>query len=248
MILGVSLEMEESEREIVTREMIKGFNDKANEAGTKVTGGQSVMNPWPIIGGVAMSVVPREEVIFPNNSKEGDIIFLTKPLGTQVIVNIVQWFTQGNHRWEKVRDLCGITEPEMWKTFNTGARYMASLNLYTAKVMKKYKVHACTDVTGFGIKGHCENLVKCQVDGLKFIIKYLPILAKMNLVNEKVLGFKLLEGYSAETSGGLLIIIDKNDAEDFLKEMEENKLSCWEIGYVEKGNREVEISAEVINV
>jgi len=53
MILGVSLMMNEEQREIVTREMMRGFNDCATEAGTLVTGGQSVMNPWPMIGGVA---------------------------------------------------------------------------------------------------------------------------------------------------------------------------------------------------
>ena len=53
MILGISLQMTEPDREIVTREMMRGFNDTAEEAGTKITGGQSIMNPWPIIGGVA---------------------------------------------------------------------------------------------------------------------------------------------------------------------------------------------------
>ena len=45
--------MKEEWREIVTREMIRGLDDCAKEAGTKVTGGQTIMNPWPIIGGVA---------------------------------------------------------------------------------------------------------------------------------------------------------------------------------------------------
>jgi len=53
MVLGVSLMMNNKEREVITREMIRGFDDCAKEAGTKVTGGQSIMNPWPIIGGVA---------------------------------------------------------------------------------------------------------------------------------------------------------------------------------------------------
>ncbi len=84
MILGVSMSMKENEREIITREMMKGFNDKANEAKTVVTGGQSVMNPFPIIGGTAISTCLKEKVIFPNNAKAGDVIVLTKPLGTQV--------------------------------------------------------------------------------------------------------------------------------------------------------------------
>ena len=53
MILGISLAMREADREIITREMMRGFNDCAEEANTRITGGQSIMNPWPMIGGVA---------------------------------------------------------------------------------------------------------------------------------------------------------------------------------------------------
>lgn len=66
MVLGVSLKMQESEREIVTREMIRGFNDCCTEAETSITGGQSVMNQWPIIGGVANIMCNEDEYIRPN--------------------------------------------------------------------------------------------------------------------------------------------------------------------------------------
>jgi selenide,water dikinase len=56
MILGVCRDMSEKERDVVTTQMIRGFNDLARKAETNVTGGQTVMNPWPIVGGVAMSV------------------------------------------------------------------------------------------------------------------------------------------------------------------------------------------------
>ena len=82
MILAVSMKMEESEREIVTREMIKGFNDCCIEARTMVTGGQSIRNPWPIIGGVANTMCNEDEYIKPNFAKAGDVLLLTKPLGT----------------------------------------------------------------------------------------------------------------------------------------------------------------------
>ena len=91
MILGVSLQMPEYAREIVTREMIHGFNDCAAEGGTLITGGQSVMNPWPIIGGVANVVCREDEYTRPNHGRAGDILVLTKPLGTQVAVNLKQW-------------------------------------------------------------------------------------------------------------------------------------------------------------
>ena len=56
MIMGVSRDMGEKERMIVSKEMIRGFNHLASLASTEVTGGQTVLNPWPIIGGVAMSL------------------------------------------------------------------------------------------------------------------------------------------------------------------------------------------------
>jgi selenide,water dikinase len=68
--------------------MIKGFNDCCNDANTLITGGQSIRNPWPIIGGVANVVCRDDEYIMPNHGKAGDILVLTKPLGTQLAVNL----------------------------------------------------------------------------------------------------------------------------------------------------------------
>lgn len=56
MTLGVCRDMSELERDVVTTQLIRGFNDLARRANTNVTGGQTVMNPWPLVGGVAMSV------------------------------------------------------------------------------------------------------------------------------------------------------------------------------------------------
>lgn len=82
MILGISLQMNESERHIVTKEMMRGFNDCASEANTVITGGQSIMNPWPMIGGVANVTLQKNEYVRPNHGEAGDLILLTKPLGT----------------------------------------------------------------------------------------------------------------------------------------------------------------------
>jgi selenide,water dikinase len=62
--------------------MIRGFNDCATDAETIITGGQSIMNPWPMIGGVANVMVLDNEYIRPNFGKAGDVLVLTKPLGT----------------------------------------------------------------------------------------------------------------------------------------------------------------------
>lgn len=112
MILGVSLQMPEYAREIVTREMIRGFNDCAAEGGTLITGGQSIMNPWPIIGGVANVVCREDEYTRPNHGRAGDILVLTKPLGTQVAVNLKQWSLskETDKRWQKSLEF--VTEEE----------------------------------------------------------------------------------------------------------------------------------------
>lgn len=243
MILGVSMQMTETEREIVTREMMKGFNDKAKEAGTRVTGGQTVLNPWPMIGGTAISTLKKEEVIYPNNANEGDIIVLTKPLGTQVIVNAVQWLIDGNTKWNKVKEI--ISEEQLWESYSISEESMCRLNLETAKIMKKYRIGACTDVTGFGIKGHAENLVIAQKKSLNIVIEKLPIIRNSDKINNNVFNFKLIEGYSAETSGGLFIIMNKDDAISFVEDMKANNQWVQIIGYTEEGTRQVIIKDNI---
>ena len=66
MILAISEKMSESEREIVTKYLIRGFADCAVEAGAELTGGQSIMNPCPLIGGVANVVCDESEYIKVN--------------------------------------------------------------------------------------------------------------------------------------------------------------------------------------
>lgn len=81
MILMVSTKMSKEDKFRVTSEMIRGFNDKAKEANTSVTGGHSVQNPWVMIGGIAMSVV-KKDILTLNTAEVGDMLLLTKPLGT----------------------------------------------------------------------------------------------------------------------------------------------------------------------
>jgi len=91
MLLASSLNIKNlDDRNIVTKYMIKGFDDQCKMADTQVSGGQTVMNPWPIIGGVANSICKMQDIIMPVNAVVGDVIVLTKPLGTQVAVNAKQ--------------------------------------------------------------------------------------------------------------------------------------------------------------
>lgn len=79
---------------------------------------------------------------------------------------------------------------------------MARLNKNAALLMHKYSAHGATDVTGFGILGHADNLAKIQDSQVSFVINSLPIFANMAAVYRVCgINFKLLDGYSAETSG-----------------------------------------------
>lgn len=110
------------------------------------------MNPWPIIGGVANVVCREDEYILPRNGEDGDIIVLTKPLGTQVSVNVMEWKQKNNDRWDLCKSI--ITEEEALEAYYLSMESMATLNNNAAKLMMKYKAHGATDITGFGILGH----------------------------------------------------------------------------------------------
>ena len=86
MSLAASSEMPEKERFICTKLMMLGFDACVKSADSVVTGGQSVMNPWPIIGGIAKSICEKKDIIAFDGAEAGDVIVVTKPLGvTQAV-------------------------------------------------------------------------------------------------------------------------------------------------------------------
>jgi selenide,water dikinase len=110
------------------------------------------MNPWPIIGGVANVVCQEDEYIRPYHGKAGDIIVLTKPLGTQVAVNLHEWRILKNEKW--IKSSAYLSESEALETYYLSMESMAHLNMNTARLMMKYKSNGATDITGFGLLGH----------------------------------------------------------------------------------------------
>lgn len=244
MLLGVSTGMSGPERDVSTTELIRGFNDLANEAGTNVTGGQTVLNPWPIIGGTAHTVCRNEDIIRPLHAVPGDVVVLTKPLGTQVAVNLQEW-SKDNYKWARVGD--SFSRANVSAVFDAAAESMARLNKTGARLMHKYGAHAATDVTGFGILGHAINLAKSQEAAVDIELHTLPVLAGMAQVDTACAGmFKLCEGYSAETSGGLMLCIPKENAQAFVDEIQEiDGYPAWIIGDVVSGSNTAKIVDDV---
>jgi selenide,water dikinase len=146
------------------------------------------MNQWPIIGGVANVMCHESEYTLPNFGKEGDVIVLTKPLGTQVAVNLHEWMIEDNEKWKRSNEL--VTVEEAKNSYYLSMESMSHLNKNTAKLMKKYNCHGATDITGFGLLGHAQNLANVQREELDIVIHSLPIIDKMDVINKNILNFK----------------------------------------------------------
>ena len=100
--------------------------------------------------------------------------------------------------------------------------------------MLSHKATAATDVTGFGILGHAQNLVENQVAEVGIELHTLPLIAGTKAVNDKVFDFRLTVGYSAETSGGLMVCLPSLEAaKNYIQELQVMDGSkSWIIGRV----------------
>ena len=125
---------------------------------------------------------------------------------------------------------------------------MIQLNLYAAKTMQKYfkYIRASTDVTGFGLAGHSDNLVEIQKNNVNFVIENIPVFkyVKDAKINKK--NYKLKKAMDPETSGGLLVVMDRKIQNDFQSYLFENYgVSSWYVGKVEKGLRKTVLSNDI---
>jgi selenide,water dikinase len=108
--------------------------------------------------------------------------------------------------------------------------------------MQQVPVHAATDITGFGLKGHAGNMamlskVDIVVDQLA-VFRGTPVLAEL-------FGYPLLQGESKETAGGILISVAEENADDLREELDKRKVRHWETGHVVKGNGKVHVPKKV---
>jgi selenide,water dikinase len=147
-----------------------------------------------------------------------------------VAVNVHQWKNISNNRhWLLCQEF--ITDEQAEDMMHAAVCSMARLNRNGARLMLKYQAHAATDVTGFGILGHAQNLSENQKAEVGFELFQLPLIAGTLVVNDKVFNFRLTLGYSAETSGGLLVSLPADQAEGFIQELEElDGTPAWIVG------------------
>jgi len=208
----------------ILRETLKGGLSKMREAGVVLVGGHSVEDPELKYGLSVTGVIHPDRVIMNNGAQVGDKLILTKPLGTGIISTALK----GGE----------ASEQAVAKSVNS----MTTLNRKASELMLTVDVHACTDITGFGLLGHaCEMIEGTDVSMIIHpeAVPYFPeakeyaemgmvpggttrnrdFRTKMVEIDKKVSKVMVDILFDPQTSGGLLVAVPAADAEPLVKRM-----------------------------
>ena len=210
----------------VLEEILKGGMAKAQEAGIPILGGHTIDDHEPKYGLVVTGEVQEDQLIRNNTARPGDMLILTKPLGTGIIATAIK---------EAQADDQVVAQ---------AGRTMATLNRAAAEAAQEVGVNAMTDVSGFGLLGHM--LEMCTASGVKahLVLESLPILPGARELAEK--GFipggsrrnlkhveqaltidgpltevDTLIAADAQTSGGLLMAVHRKKADRLMAALKE---------------------------
>jgi selenide,water dikinase len=214
--------------------MLKGFGDFCREMDAPVLGGHTIRNPWPIIGGAATGIGDPEKIVYTKGAKPGDRLFLTKPLGIAPAMAAYRLRKES----EGKELLEGVPEDVIDAAVNSAITGMTTSNKPVAEVMQKVPVHAATDVTGFGLKGHSENMAR--LGAVDIVIDKLWVIRGTPQLTD-IFGYPLFTGEAKETAGGILMSVAKEDTDNLQSELDRRKIRYCEVGYVKDGPGEVHI-------
>jgi len=221
----------------ILRQILQGGIDKLKEAAVALIGGHSVEDPELKYGLSVTGFIHPREILIKSGLIPGDHLVLTKPLGTGIINTAVKG---------------GLADPEVVEKVT---RLMASLNRQAAEIMKRYTVHACTDITGFGLLGHMAEMASGSGCSILLKSSCVPILpeameyAAIGLVpggahkNRKfrepmVVMDPAIDDimrdilYDPQTSGGLLICIKASDAASLISDLHKKQIVAADIGAI----------------
>ena len=208
----------------ILKEILRGGNDKAKEAECVILGGHSVDIPSILYGLAVTGKINPKNIKGNDTAKPGDILILTKALGTGLLNNSIKYKSPPEEITKKL------------------IASMCRLNKNAAELMVKYDANGCTDVTGFGLAGHSMQMALASKVVFSINVYDLPVLpGAFWAIKEKLLtrGDKsnrtytelnvVYSGnidlakehllYDPQTSGGLLISVPEKNAEALLKEL-----------------------------
>ncbi|GFI61529.1 selenide, water dikinase [Clostridiales bacterium] len=235
--LNIMAVPDDMDRECV-HSILKGGYDKVYEAGAIITGGHSIFDDEPKYGMAVTGFVNPNKIITNSGAKPGDELILTKPIGTGILTTAAK------------------AEMVSKSTMEYAQRIMTTLNKSARDIMVKYSVHACTDVTGFGLLGHLLEMMKgsntraiIDISAVDFIEEAVS-LAGMGILPEGLYrnrsfaeefvdsdNIKLMYQdmlYDPQTSGGLLMAVSSDEADSLFDKMKEKVPSAQKIGRIEQ--------------
>lgn len=204
--------------------ILRGGMDKLSEAGCSLIGGHSIQDDEIKFGFAVTGLIDSKRVVRRANARPGDVLVLTKPLGSGMISFAAQ---------------IGRVAPEALR--EVGAS-MATLNKDAAELMMRYRAHACTDITGFGLAGHLVEMARGSGVVAEIDMSALPVFAGVDecIANEILSGAiernqeyamawvrvddtdhekNLPVLYDPQTYGGLLVSLPEKSASSFVREM-----------------------------
>lgn len=227
----------------VLREILRGAQDKASEAGIAIIGGHTVDDTEPKYGMAVTGVLHPEHLITNAGSRVGDRLLLTKPIGTGILTTALK---QG---------LLDKTQTD------TLIATMATLNDKAGAVLHHYRVHACTDITGFGLIGHLLGMMKASGQCAVLDFDHIPLMAgvydlaaagvipggtRNNYAysqyvvryGEKLTEIQQLILNDAQTSGGLLMAVDEKRTDEMKTYLSGQGVAVEEIGSIQAKQRD----------
>jgi selenide,water dikinase len=223
----------------VVRAILQGGADKVAEAGAVVAGGHTVVDQEPKYGLCVTGMVDLARITPKAGAQPGDVLLLTKPLGTGLIT------TAAKRR---------LAEPEH---IESAIASMLMLNRRAAELSATVTVHGATDITGFGLLGHAAEIARNSGVGMRFSAAALPLLpgalgyAQAGVapgglgrnrdfleqdgyvrVAEAVDPARRLLLYDPQTSGGLLFVLPAAEADALQRACAAAGQGCWRVGEV----------------
>ena len=216
--------------------LLRGGYDKVYEAGAIITGGHSILDDEPKYGLAVTGFVHPQKLLKNCGAQAGDVLFLTKPLGIGILTTAA--------RVDLVSEETAALAKRLMTTLNKGAR----------DAMVRYRVHACTDVTGFGLLGHALEMaqgseMELELDTARIdLIAEAKGFAEMGIlpagmyrnrafaeeavdVGEVPLAVQDML-FDPQTSGGLLIAVHPDDADALFADLKDAVPSAQRIGIV----------------
>ncbi len=228
-VLGFPVEKFPSE---IAQQIIAGGKNICAEAKVSLAGGHTIDSPEPFFGLAVNGFVPIKNLKQNSTAQEGDLLFLTKPLGTGVLTTALK------------RDL--LTTNEIQHALDS----MCMLNTFGEELGKHQFVHALTDITGFGLLGHLIEM--CEGSNLSAEIEYsqVPLMERVKELSAKFIyadntmrnwksyeqkvqdigSESLLTLCDPQTSGGLLIAISPEKEKEFKSLANQTGLDLESIG------------------